>query len=183
MAKRRTDGLQQTRHVCFLPPRALPDPPVPPSRPVPRVFLYTLGFHVAVCPIRPIRKYSRGVICRGRRCPIGRHRFFRRRAPRASAAFHARPRLAPRRCRVSCISPVSSAHRPDRPSSAVTAGPYQFTATPQRYTTYTHRHGSFRSQHSRSSRNARYQRYHFFGRLRCVYDRIDRLSHARLVLQ
>lgn len=36
-------------------------------------------------PIRPIRKYSRGVICRGRRCPIGRHRFSWRRAPRTSA--------------------------------------------------------------------------------------------------
>lgn len=41
-------------------------------------------------PIRPIRKYSRGVICRGRRYPIGRHRFFRRRAPRASTVVVAR---------------------------------------------------------------------------------------------
>lgn len=45
---------------------------------------FPVGFHVVQYPIhRPIRKYSRGVICRGRRCPIGRHRFSRRRAPHA----------------------------------------------------------------------------------------------------
>lgn len=67
IVKHRTDG-QQTQHVCFLPPG------------LPRLTHRSVS--TSQYPIRPIRKYSRGVICRGRRCPIGRHRFSRRRAPR-----------------------------------------------------------------------------------------------------
>jgi len=65
-----------------------PPPSLHPRRLLPLyVYIPTLlTVSTSQYPIRPIRKYSRGVICRGRRCPIGRHRFFRRRAPRASAA-------------------------------------------------------------------------------------------------
>jgi len=65
--------------------RMFSPPPSPhPRRLLPLYIPTLLSVSTSQYPIRPIRKYSRGVICRGRRCPIGRHRFFRRRAPRAS---------------------------------------------------------------------------------------------------
>lgn len=64
--------------------RMFSPPPSPhPRRLLPLCIPTLLSVSTSQYPIRPIRKYSRGVICRGRRCPIGRHRFFRRRAPRA----------------------------------------------------------------------------------------------------
>jgi len=67
--------------------RMFSPPPSPHQRRLLPLYIPTLiSVSTSQYPIRPIRKYSRGVICRGRRCPIGRHRFFRRRAPRASTA-------------------------------------------------------------------------------------------------
>lgn len=92
-------------------------------------------------PIRPIRKYSRGVICRGRRCPIGRHRFFRRRAPHASAAVARaaplRAALAIPRCRRRVSRTIASgliSFSPDRVSH------HRIVSHTHIYTHFIHKH-------------------------------------------
>lgn len=114
---KRTDGrARQTRHVCFLPLSSS----------------FCRRVSTSQYPIRPIRKYSRGVICRGRRCPIGRHRFSQRRAPHfctvvARAAPWLRARDIPRlRRRVSCTiasDPISFVRR------SIVSPPSQSTET------------------------------------------------------
>jgi len=94
IANRRTDGRTDDRrhkHGAYVFPtaslnalrRASPAD-FHPSR-APRVPVGRFPRRDILTP-RPIRKYSRGVICRGRRCPIGRHRFSRRRAPHPRGA-------------------------------------------------------------------------------------------------